>query len=116
MLGPLGRNQFITLARHNFHSRTAICAMNEQGVILSSYSYDFVTGDGSVPDAYFYATAYPAPEGWTDLTLPEGAYWHTEGWTGALLPYSALAASNHPEALLLDYLCAVQAHGKKLMA
>lgn len=79
-------------------------------------NFGFVTGDASVPDAYFYATAYPVPERWTDLTLPEGAYWHTEGWTGALLPYSALAASDHPEALLLDYLRAVQAHGKKLMA
>ncbi len=78
-------------------------------------NFGFVTGDGSVPDAYFYATAYPVPDGWTDLTLPEGAYWHTEGWTGALLPYSALAASNRPEALLLDYLHTVQAHGKKLM-
>jgi len=78
-------------------------------------NFGFVTGDGSVPDAYFYATAYPAPEGWTDLTLPEGAYWHTVGWTGALLPYSTLAASDRPEAMLLDYLRTVQAHGKKLM-
>jgi len=21
--------------------------------------------------------AYPAPDNWTDLALPEGAYWHT---------------------------------------
>jgi hypothetical protein len=79
-------------------------------------NFGFVTGDGSIPDAYFYVTAYPAPEGWTRLPLPEGAYWHTEGWTGALLPYAALAASDRPKALLLDYLRVVQAHGKRLMA
>ena len=79
-------------------------------------NFGFVTGDGAIPDAYFYATAYPAPDGWTDLTLPAGAYWHTEGWTGAVLPYSTLAASNRPEALLLDYLRRLQAHGKQLMA
>lgn len=79
-------------------------------------NFGFVTGDGSIPDAYFYATAYPAPDGWTDLTMPEGAYWHTEGWTGAVLPYLVLTATDRPVALLLDYLRGVQAHGKKLMA
>ena len=78
-------------------------------------NFGFVTGDGSAPDAYFYVTAYPAPDGWTDLTLPEGAYWQTEAWTGAILPYAVLAASERPDALLLAYLRAVQAHGKKLM-
>lgn len=79
-------------------------------------NFGFVTGDGSIPDAYFYATVYPAPDIWTDLALPEGAYWHTEGWTGAVLPYAAVAASEQPLELLLDYLRTLQAHGKKLMA
>lgn len=79
-------------------------------------SFGFVTGDASVADAYFYATAYPAPTGWTDLSLPDGAYWHTEGWTGALLPYERLAASERPQALLLNYLSAALKHGKQLMA
>jgi len=78
-------------------------------------NFGFVTGDGSVSDAYFYATAYPAPDNWADLELTGGAYWHTEGWTGALLPYSALVTSDRPQQLLLDYLQALQAHGKRLM-
>ena len=78
-------------------------------------SFGFVTGDGSIPDAYFYVTAYPAPDNWTDLALPEGAYWHTEGWTGAVLPYAAVAAASRPFELLLDYLRSLQAHGAKLM-
>ena len=79
-------------------------------------NFGFVTGDGSIPDAYFYTTAYPAPDNWSDSGLPEGAYWHTEGWTGAVLPYAAVTASDQPLELLLDYLRTLQVHGKKLMA
>ena len=79
-------------------------------------NFGFVTGDGSIRDAYFYATAYPVPDYWTDLVLPEGAYWHTEGWTGAILPYAAVVASDRPTELLLDYLQSLQAYGAKLMA
>jgi len=79
-------------------------------------NFGFVTGDGSITDAYFYVTAYRAPVGWTDLALPEGANWHTEGWTGAVLPYATVVASDQPLELLLDYLRALQVHGKQLMA
>jgi len=78
-------------------------------------NFGFVTGDGSISDAYFYATAYPLPDSWSDLALPEGAYWHTEGWTGAILLYSAVVASSQPTDLLLDYLRKLQSHGKSLM-
>jgi hypothetical protein len=79
-------------------------------------NFGFVTGDGSIADAYFYTTAYPVPDNWTDLALPEGGYWHTEGWIGAILPYAAVVASEQPLDLLLEYLQKLQAHGKKLMA
>ena len=79
-------------------------------------NFGFVTGDSSIPDAYFYATAYPAPNYWTEFDPPVSAYWHTEGWTGAVLPYSSLAASARPRELLLDNLQSVQAHGAKLMS
>lgn len=79
-------------------------------------NFGFVTGDASISDAYFYVTAYPTPDNWADLALPEGAYWHTEGWTGAILPYTAAVASEQPLELLLEYLQKLQAHGKKLMA
>jgi hypothetical protein len=78
-------------------------------------TFGFVTGDESIQDAYFYATAYPVPAGWTDLMLPDEAYWHTEGWTGAILPYAALVASERPRELLLEYLRVTQAHGKRAM-
>ena len=78
-------------------------------------NFGFVTGDDSIADAYFYVTAYPVPDNWADLALPDGAYWHKEGWTGAILPYSAVVASDQPAELLLDYLRKLQVHGKKLM-
>jgi len=79
-------------------------------------NFGFVTGDSSIPDAYFYVTAYPVPDKWSNLALPEGAYWHTEGWTGAVLPYAALLSDSSPLELLLDYLRKLQAHGSKLMS
>ncbi len=78
-------------------------------------NFGFVTGDGSIDDAYIYATAYPAPEGWADLALAAPAFWHTEGWTGAILPYDALANADDPDAVLLAFLEAVQTHGSALM-
>jgi hypothetical protein len=79
-------------------------------------NFGFVTGDGAIPAAYFYVTAYPAPDSWTDFALPDGAYWHTEGWTGAVFPYEAVATASNPEELLLDYLRSMQVHGAALMA
>jgi hypothetical protein len=78
-------------------------------------NFGFVTGDDAIPEAYFFATAYPAPDDWTELLLPEGAYWHTEGWTGAVLPYANVVTVPSPHELLLDYLRSLQAHGAKLM-
>ena len=78
-------------------------------------NFGFVTGDASIPDAYFYVTAYPAPDSWMDLALPQGAYWHTKGWTAAVLPYAAVVASERPFDLLSGYLQSLQAHGAKLM-
>jgi len=78
-------------------------------------NFGFVTGDDSISDAYFYITAYPAPDNWSDLALPNGAYWHTEGWLGAILPYAAVAAAEQPLDLLLEYLRSLQINGKKLM-
>ena len=79
-------------------------------------NFGFVTGDDSIPDAYFYVTAYPAPDGWMNLRLPQGAYWHTLGWTGAILPYAVVAESDMPLELLLGYLQTLQKHGAELMA
>lgn len=78
-------------------------------------NFGFVTGDSSINDAYFYATAYPTPDNWGTQDLAQGAYWHTEGWVGAILPYAELVESRDPQALLLEFLQKAQGHGSALM-
>ncbi len=78
-------------------------------------NFGFVTGDGSIEDAYFYATAYPSPDDLTDGKLPEHAYWHTEGFTGAVLPYAAIADVRDGHARLLEFLSAAQHAGAERM-
>ncbi|MEW8316303.1 MAG: DUF5996 family protein [Candidatus Thiodiazotropha endolucinida] len=78
-------------------------------------NFGFVTGDESIPDAYFYVTAYPEPADWMELELKQGAYWHTEGWIGAVLPYAELLKHDQPYSLLLVYLQQLRLHGAGLM-
>lgn len=66
--------------------------------------FGFVTGDASIPDAYFYITAYPWPPGLEASPLKRPAHWNRKGWKGAVLPYTALAAASQPEAVLSDFL------------
>ena len=79
-------------------------------------NFGFTTGDSSVPEPYFYATAYPPPDGFTATKLPEGAYWHTHGWTGAALRYEMLRSMRHPADRLLEFYRAARDAGFRLMA
>jgi len=79
-------------------------------------NFGFSTGDETIPEPYFYATAYPQPDGFTDAALPDDAYWQTEGWTGAVLPYAALVDAPHPREKLLDFLRAAHEVGSNLIA
>ncbi len=78
-------------------------------------NFGFLSGDESVPDAYFYITAYPFPQELTTVTLPAGAYWHTGDFTGAVMRYETVRAAADPEAVLLDFLRSVQAAGARAM-
>lgn len=78
-------------------------------------NFGFVTGDASIAEAYFYATAYPTPDGLTKAELPDGAYWQTEGFTGAVLPYAMIAESDDGRARLLAFLEAAQRAGADSM-
>jgi hypothetical protein len=78
-------------------------------------NFGFSTGDGGIPNPYFYVTAYPTPESWAETQLPAGAYWQPEGWTGAVLPYAEVASSENGKAFLLDFLQSLQKAGADLM-
>jgi Family of unknown function (DUF5996) len=78
-------------------------------------NFGFLPGDEGIPEAYFYATAYPTPAGLTEARLPNGAYWHTEGWTGAVLPYAKLHGHAQPLERALEYLRAARDAGFERM-
>lgn len=78
-------------------------------------NFGFSTGDEGIPEPYFYATAYPWPEGLEKTALPARAYWHTEGWQGAVLPYQRLMEADDPRAELLNFLQTAHQAGSSRM-
>ncbi len=78
-------------------------------------NFGFSTGDESIPDPYFYATAYPRPDDFTRSPLPEGAYWKMGGWVGAVLPYAQLVGAANPQEQLLSFLRAAHSAGARVM-
>ncbi len=78
-------------------------------------NFGFSTGDGSISNPYFYATAYPLPDGFAASPLPQDAYWHTTGFTGAILPYITLETAENPREKLLNFYRTVHQIGANLM-
>jgi hypothetical protein len=76
-------------------------------------SLGWSTGDETVNEPYLYQTAYPEPAGFTELALPDGAYWQKDGFSGAILPYAALQSAAQPKDLF-DTFAAVILAGRKL--
>ena len=65
-------------------------------------NFGFSFGDGGIPEPYFYITAYPLPDAFPGLELPDGADWHSEGFNGAVLRYGDLISCQDPNAALLE--------------
>jgi hypothetical protein len=78
-------------------------------------NFGLVTGDDSIANPYFYATAYPTPDAFTDQPLPDGAYWHTADWTGPILPYAMLTQAGSANDVLLNFLQTTHQAGSRLM-
>jgi hypothetical protein len=78
-------------------------------VMREAYSHEvsscgFWAGSGSVPEASFYAYAYPEPEGFRDADVqPAAAYYHDE-LREFVLPYEAVRSSAAPDETLLTFL------------
>jgi hypothetical protein len=77
-------------------------------------NFGFTFGDESIPEPYFYITAYPLPDAFPGLSLPAGTKWHTEGFSGAVLPYRSLLENTNPADYLVelwnDLLTAARKH------
>jgi hypothetical protein len=78
-------------------------------VTREAYSHEvssagFWPGGGAMPEAAFYAYAYPEPDGFRDYTVkPEAAY-YSEDLREFILPYDAVRRAADPDRLLLDFL------------
>jgi len=78
-------------------------------------NFGFTFGDESIPEPYFYVTAYPLPDGFPSLKLPAGTEWRAEGFSGAVLPYKTLTKSSNPQAYLLDLWTGLLSAGRDQM-
>jgi len=67
-------------------------------------TFGFSTGDNTIADPYFYATAYPEPPGFVGSDLPAEGYWQQDGFSGAVLTYSELVTAQEPDILLRRFL------------
>lgn len=74
----------------------------------------FGFGDDVFKEPYFYVTAYPTPEGMSDLELPDGAEWKTDGFTGVVVPYAYVtgldSSTDYLQALWAILLAAGREH------
>jgi len=78
-------------------------------VAREAYSHEvsscgFWPGGGAVPDAAFYAYAYPEPEGFAAAAVRPGAAYFSEALREFVLPYEAVRAAADPDATLLEFL------------
>ncbi len=78
-------------------------------------NFGFSTGDGGIPEPYFYVTAYPLPPALPSIPLPDGIVWHNQGWQGAVMRYATLVEDPHAGERLLNYWRTVQKAGMELM-
>jgi hypothetical protein len=78
-------------------------------------NFGFSTGDGGIPEPYFYATAYPLPAALPSIALPEGVVWHNRGWNGAVLRYATLVEDPNAGERLVGYWRGVQQAGMGMM-
>ncbi|MDO9398605.1 MAG: DUF5996 family protein [Herbiconiux sp.] len=77
-------------------------------VMVEGYSHEISSAGfwpGGGAEGAFYSYAYPAPEGFADAAVPEGARYSAE-LGEFLLPYEVVRASADPDALVHAFLTA----------
>ena len=79
-------------------------------------NFGFAFGDASIPEPYFYVTAYPLPDELPQVSLPAGSTWKSDGFSGAVLLYKDLAAMNDPAGYLQELWSTLLAAGQTHLA
>ena len=75
-------------------------------------NFGFAFGDESVPEPYFYVTAYPLPKEMPEVALPAGTEWKSDDFSGAVLLYRDLIATGDPNAYLQELWSTLIAAGR----
>jgi len=78
-------------------------------------NFGFTFGDESIPEPYFYITAYPLPDAFPGLSLPPGATWHNQGFSGAVLLYRSLLENDYPADYLVNLWTGLLSTGREHM-
>ena len=74
--------------------------------MLEGYSHELSSAGfwpGGGAEGAYYSYAYPAPDGFADARVPEGAF-YTEELGEFLLPYETVRRSADPDALVQEFL------------
>ncbi len=88
---------------------------NDEEYADKQMNFGFTFGDAGIPEPYFYVTAYPSPEAFSALELPDGTQWQSEGFTGAVLTYRRLLQEADPSAYLLRLWSELQSSGVRYL-
>jgi hypothetical protein len=78
-------------------------------------NFGFAFGDESIPEPYFYVTAYPMPKTIAATRLPAGSEWKTDGFNAAVLTYRSLRDTSDPGGYLQDFWTRLLAAGQQHM-
>jgi hypothetical protein len=88
---------------------------NDEEYADKQMNFGFTFGDAGIPEPYFYVTAYPSPDEFSALELPQGTQWQSEGFTGAVLTYRRLLEEADPSAYLLRLWNRLQSGGERYL-
>jgi len=77
-------------------------------VVREAYSHEcascgFWPGGGAVPEAAFYAYAYPEPAGFKEFPIRPAEAYYTAEMREFVLPYERVRAAADPERMLLEF-------------
>lgn len=88
---------------------------DDEEVADEQMNFGFSTGDSGIPDAYFYITAYPWPDGLETISISSPARLQTNGWKGFVMRYAELITVDNPRETLLNFFQTVQKAGAERM-
>lgn len=76
-------------------------------------NFGFAFGDATIPEPYFYVTAYPFPDDMQTISLPAGAEWRSQGFNGAAVTWATVQNCADSQQYLLSLWTTLQEAGRR---